>query len=107
MSRLAIVVAYSAAVLAWIYVLPDSRALRVGAFVLVNTGLGASVGRTWTLPLAGLTPLLALPRLDDGLSEWAYWLVLAPAGAALIAFGLGLRRLAERDLGGHAQSQRS
>jgi hypothetical protein len=107
MSRLAIVVAYSAAAFAWIYVLPDSPALRVGAFVLVNTGLGAAFARIWTLPLAGLFPLLALPRLDDGSSEWAYWLVLAPAAAALIAFGLGLRRLAERDLGGEPQSQRS
>lgn len=108
MRRLAIVAAYSAAALVWIYVLPSSPALRVGVFVLVNTGLGALVGRWWTLPVAGLIPLLALPRWDVGSLGWAYWCFLvAPAGVALIGLGFGLRKLAERDLGGQPQSQRS
>jgi hypothetical protein len=102
----AIAAAYAAALLVWTYALPDTLALRVGSFVLVNLGLGAAVGRRWTVALAALIPLLAVP-LWDGLAEWAYWcFLIAPAGAALIAGGLGLRRLAERDLG-EPQSQRS
>lgn len=107
MRRLGIAAAYAVALLVWIYALPQSPALLVGFFVLVNMGLGATAGGTWPLFLACLVPLLALPRWDAGSLGWAYWWLLIGPAAALIAFGLALRRLAERDLGGQPQSQRS
>lgn len=81
----------------------------MGVGVFLNMGLGASVGRAWTLPLAGLIPLLALPRWDADELGWPYWMFVAtPAAAALILVGLAVRRLAERSIETERpQSQRS
>lgn len=88
--------------------MPRSPALVVGVGVFLNMGLGASVGRAWTVPCAVLIPLLALPTWDADELGWAYWAFVAtPAAAALILVGLALRRLADRSIPTESpQSQR-
>lgn len=69
--------------------------------VLVHLALGLAVGRRWALPLPLLSVAMALPlgypsaNKGEPLPIWLGLLFYVPFGVALVAIGIGLRRLYE------------
>ena len=73
----------------------------LGVVVLVHLALGFAVVRRWALLLPLLSVVMALPlgypsaNKGEPLPIWLGLLFYVPFGAALVAIGIGLRRLSE------------
>src|ERR687897_48862 len=105
------VVAYLAFLAVFVFWVLDKQVLygsdrRNWAFlvslVLVHIGLGFAVGRPWVLLLPLLSVVMALPlghpsaNKGEPLPIWLGLLFFVPPGSAIVAVGIGLRRLYDR-----------
>ena len=72
------------------------------SLVLVHIGLGFAVDRPWVLLLPLLSVVMALPlgypsaNKGEPLPIWLGLLFFVPPGSAIVAIGIGLRRLYDR-----------
>jgi hypothetical protein len=104
------VVGYVAFLAVFVYWVLDKQVLygnRTGDWVvlvfliLVHIALGFAVSRPWALPLPLLAIVMALPlgypsaNKGEPLPIWLSLSFFAPFGVALVAIGIGLRRLYE------------
>jgi hypothetical protein len=81
---------------------PDGDWAVLGFVVLVHVGLGFAVNRWWSLLLPFYFVVIGIPvgypstNRGEPLPIWFGLLLAWPAAVALIAIGLGLRKVVER-----------